>query len=190
MTQLLFKYDNGEEMAVLPYFVALWEKRSDESDRSLAIIGAALLDEQLAELLASFFVENDKNTKSLLSPNGPIGAFGVRVGLSYALGLIDTPTYRDLRLIQKIRNRFAHVSTDIDFTDNKIQGMCASLEIPQWVGDPEDVDPDSPRGKYFSGVRGILYHITTEATRIRREGRRVLPEAIFPLGQREGIEFE
>lgn len=125
-----------------------------------------------------------------MSPTGPLGAFGVRNQLAYALGLIDKPTFEDIRLVLKIRNRFAHISADIDFADEKIQGLALALEIPQWVGEVEDQDPDSPRGRFFSGVRGILWHLATESLRLKREERRQEPEPIFPLGDREGIEFE
>jgi len=177
-------------MSNTPFIVEFWEDKVKENDRSLAIIGAALIDEQLEELLASFFIEQPKTTGFLLSPTGPLGAFGVRNQLAYALGLIDRPTFRDIKLIQKIRNQFAHVAEDIDFSNNRLQGFSSTLEIPQWVGEAEDEDPDSPRGRFFSGVRGILWHLATESLRIKREGRRQEPEPIFPLGDREGIEFE
>jgi hypothetical protein len=177
-------------MPNIPHVVQFWESKSEESDRSLVIIGAALIDEEIEELLGSFFIEDRETSEALLSPTGPLGAFGVRNKLAYALGLIDTPTYKDIKLIQKIRNQFAHISADIDFSDSKIQGMTASLVIPQWVGEPEDEDPDSPRGKFYSGVRGILWHLATESLRLKREGRRQKPEPIYPLGDRDGIEFE
>jgi hypothetical protein len=175
---------------LIPEIVALWETRKSENDRSLAIVGAALIDELLADLLETFFIDNAKVCESLLSFSGPIGAFGVRNQLAYALGLIDKPTYNDIKLIQKIRNKFAHVAKNQDFSDPIIAGYALSLEIPQWVGELEDEDPESERGRFISGVRGILWHLATEKLRIEGEGRRREPEAIFPLGDREGLEFE
>lgn len=182
-------------MSKTPFVVEFWENKFEENDRSLAIVGAALIDEQLEELLTSFFIEQPKITESLLSPTGPLGAFGVRNQLAYALGLIDKPTFRDIRLIQRIRNQFAHVSADIDFLDDRLQGLVSGLEIPQWVeiqwkGEPKDENPNSPRGRFFNGVGGILWHLATESLRIKGEGRRQEPEPIFPLGDREGIEAE
>ena len=125
-----------------------------------------------------------------MSVSGPIGAFGVRNQLAYALGLIDKPTHNDIKLIQKIRNKFAHVTTNLDFSDSKIVGYASSLEIQKWIGEPEDEHPESARGRFFAGVRGILWHLSTEKLRIERKEKRIVPEAIFPLGDREGIEFE
>lgn len=183
-------------MPKTPFVVKFWESKFEENDRSLAIVGAALIDEQLEELLTSFFIDQPKITRTLLSPTGALGSFGVRNQLAYALGLIDKFTFNDIKLIQKIRNQFAHISTDIDFSDDKLQGLVSTLEIPQWVeavqwiGNPEDEDFDSSRGKFFNGVGGILWHLTAESLRIKRGGRRVEPEPIYPLGDREGVEFE
>ncbi|ELQ2337972.1 hypothetical protein QTG67_004104 [Vibrio vulnificus] len=170
-----------------PSIVEFWEQERNESDRSLAISGAAIVDQQLKELLEAFFIVAPKETRSLLSSTGALGALGVRNQVAYVLGLIDKPTYLDIKLIQKIRNIFAHSHLRIDFSESKIAGLASSLEIPQWVGEPEDEEPESPRGMYFSGVRGVLWHLVTEQARLKKEGRRSSPEAIFPLGPRSGI---
>lgn len=175
---------------MIPPIIDFWKSESDENDRSLAISGAAIIDQQLKDLLHIYFIESPKDTNSLLSPTGALGALGVRNQLSYVLGLIDEPTYKDIKLIQKIRNIFAHAHFKIDFSDPKINSLASNLEIPQWVGEPEDEKPNSPRGMYFSGVRGILWHLATEQLRLQKEGRRISPKAIYPLGERSGIEFE
>ena len=95
---------------MIPNIIHLWESRKTEGDRSLAIIGAAFIDEELADLLRAFFVEDTKVADNLLSSNGGISAFGVRNQLTYVLGLIDEPTFNDIKLIQKIRNKFAHIA--------------------------------------------------------------------------------
>ncbi|WP_070963908.1 MltR family transcriptional regulator [Vibrio sonorensis] len=172
-----------------PSIIEFWEQERNESDRSLSISGAAIIDQQLKELLESYFIVAPKETKSLFSSTGALGALGVRNQIAYVIGLIDKTTYLDIRLIQKIRNKFAHSHLRIDFSEPKVSGLASSLEIPQWVGEPGDNDPESPRGMFFSGVRGVLWHLVTEQARLKKEGRRQSPEGIFPFGGRSGIEF-
>ncbi len=174
---------------MVPSIVTFWEGERRENDRSLAVSGAAIIDQQLKDLLIEFFIDSPKETNSLLSSTGALGALGVRNQMAFVLGLIDKPTYKDIKLIQKIRNIFAHTHLRIDFNHTKTSGLATSLEIPQWVGDPDDENPDTPRGMYFSGVRGVLWHLEAEQQRLIKNQRRTSPEPIFPLGDREGIEF-
>jgi DNA-binding MltR family transcriptional regulator len=45
----------------------------------------------------------------------------------YLLGLISKDEFRDIGLIAKIRNRFAHHPGTISFEDEKVRSWCAEL---------------------------------------------------------------
>lgn len=92
----------------------------------IAIVGAAFLDRLLGEMLAKYFVDDDKESGKLLAPDGPLGPFGARITACYCLGLIGKTVTSDLRLVAKIRNRFAH-EVQIDFPDQRIKSWCEAL---------------------------------------------------------------
>jgi hypothetical protein len=111
-------------------FDAAWksmnEELSGESDRAAAIVGCALIDERLAELLDEFLVQNADGRDDLLDSenvNTPLGSFGSRIVAAYAVGLIDKPQRDALRRLKKVRNLFAH-ELGRSFTDKNIATHC------------------------------------------------------------------
>jgi len=114
-------------------FDAAWRSMNDElsgeSDRAAAIVGCALLDERLAELLEEFLVQNLDGRADLLNSedvNAPLGSFGSRIVAAYAVGLIDKPQRDALRRLKKVRNLFAH-KLGRGFTDQDIATHCVEV---------------------------------------------------------------
>jgi DNA-binding MltR family transcriptional regulator len=99
---------------------------SEPSDRAVAIVGPAFLDTLLSDILTEFMVEDEKEVKKLLQPDGPLGTYGSRVMACYCLGLVGAIVTADLRLVGKIRNRFAH-EIRANFADLKIRQWCQQL---------------------------------------------------------------
>lgn len=99
-----------------------------ETDRGCALMAAAYLDDQLAELLKSFFVDDPNIAKRLLEQAQPLGTFSARIDATYALGLISQEEHKGLHLIRKIRNEFGHVAKPLSFTDQAIAERCKHLE--------------------------------------------------------------
>ena len=83
---------------------------SEASDRAVAIIGPAFLDTLISDILIEFMVDDEREVKNLLQPDGPLGTYGSRVTACYCLGLIGPIIATDLRTIAKIRNRFAQTA--------------------------------------------------------------------------------
>jgi mannitol operon repressor len=101
-----------------------------ETDRGLPLVGAALIDEKLHKTLEFFFIDG-KSTKRLLNePNAPLGTFSAKIEACYSLGLIDKFEYQEIGLIRKIRNEFAHARHGLSFENDKIKGLCTSLQSP------------------------------------------------------------
>ena len=98
----------------------------EASDRAVAIVGPAFLDTLLSEALVEFMIENRTEVNKLLQPDGPLGTYGSRVTACYCLGLTGKIVTSDLRLVGKIRNRFAH-DIRADFSDSKISQWCRAL---------------------------------------------------------------
>src|SRR4051812_16444590 len=79
-----------------------------ESDRGLALVGAAVIDDRLRETLASFVVEGPLGARLLDGASAPLSTFSARTDACAALGLIDEFEYGEISLLRKVRNEFAH----------------------------------------------------------------------------------
>lgn len=89
---------------------------ADESDRGAALLFAAVIDNELGDLLRRSMVEH-KVSDELFDQRGPLSAFAARIDICLALGLIDEAMHKQLHLIRKVRNHFAHHPVDMTFED-------------------------------------------------------------------------
>jgi hypothetical protein len=94
-----------------------------ESDRAAAVLGAALLDDLMSELLSRSLL-NSEIAKKLLGINQSLGAFGARITAARAMGLISNDEHKDLDRVREIRNKFAHRLHGLDFETQQIRDMC------------------------------------------------------------------
>lgn len=85
----------------------LFNVLNESSDLACVLIGTSYLDETLKSILQNYFVKCN-TAKNLLSPKGAVGNFGSRCDLARCLALITKQKYKDLRVIEDIRNLFAH----------------------------------------------------------------------------------
>jgi predicted membrane chloride channel (bestrophin family) len=96
-----------------------------ETDRRAAILGAAYIDERLAEIILNY-LRDSKVTKNLLDKQ--IQSLDARTSLAFALGLINQDEYEGINQIRKIRNQFAHdFLEDLSFEDKVISSQCGNL---------------------------------------------------------------
>jgi len=123
--------NEAKRQEISDYLNDFLEEFNKETDRAAAVLAASLLDEHLRKLLAAFLIDDESETKELLEVEKPLGNFGARIRAAYCLGLISPDEYHDLKLIQRIRNQFAHRLLRISFESVQIRDRCLSLEIPQ-----------------------------------------------------------
>lgn len=131
----------------------------EASDRAVAIVGPAFLDTLVTELLVNFLVDDEKEVRRLMQPDGPLGTFGAKVAASYCLGLIGETIKSDLRLVAKVRNRFAH-DLRADFSDEHIKSWCGAL---RWHKESLMVEPPhdaSARDLFQVGVNQLVCHLS------------------------------
>ena len=67
--------------------------------------------------------------KELLGTDSPLSSFSARINASFALGLIPAAVHRDLHLIRKIRNDFAHKLSVHSFEESPFRDWCSELTI-------------------------------------------------------------
>jgi DNA-binding MltR family transcriptional regulator len=145
-----------------------------ESDRATAILGAALLDEKLRQLLEAFFVDDQEQTRLLLDNEQPIGPFGARIRLSYCLGLLPAEDQVKLVLIKDIRNRFAHQLHGLTFASLGVAAHCEKLR--GFLDYPPEVAElyDTPRKVFLSAVSSLSLALWAYVTPTQK--RRKVPK--------------
>ena len=130
-----------------------------QSDRHVAIIGAALVEDQLAEAIKGRLVQGNIQDKlggqtveqRLL--RGPLSNFSAKIDFAYALGIISRDFFGDLHQIRNIRNEFAHFAKSIGFETQNVTDRCAQLWSPanlSLFGD--DSSPHEPREQYLTAI--------------------------------------
>jgi DNA-binding MltR family transcriptional regulator len=98
-----------------------------ESDRGAAILGAALVEDGLRELLRSVIVNH--NDDDLF--NGRDALFKTlhsKTIAVHALGLCDKEYAKDIDTIRSIRNDFAHELQELKFSQSPILDKCRKLD--------------------------------------------------------------
>ena len=100
------------------------------SERASAIVSGAMLEDILGHLLLNRLVDDEGVAQDLLfNAYGPLGTFSARINMAYMLGLIGKQEQRELNLVKRIRNEFAH-ETDASFNDEAITNRCRELKLP------------------------------------------------------------
>lgn len=132
-----------------------WKALSKETDRSVAILSACILDDSLEKLIRASYVRDPK-VKELFKNDHILQSFFAKINIAYYSGLIPSIFYHDLKLICEIRNRFAHeLTADLAFTHNSITQRVAKFKLgPQNTG-----DEFHPKTKFIivvSQIAGIL----------------------------------
>ena len=129
----------------------------ETNDRAVAIVGPAFLATRLTEMLINFLVDDEKEVRRLMQPEAPLGTFGAKVSACYCLGLISETIKSDLRIIAKIRNRFAH-DLRADFSDEQIKSWCRSL---RWHRESlcEPPSDATTRDLFQVGVNQLVCHL-------------------------------
>lgn len=139
------------------------------NDRAIAIVGPSFLDTQLEHLLINFFIEDEREVRQLLKPDRPIGTFGSRTTLAFCLGLIGKIVRDDLRLVGKIRNRFAH-NLEASFDSEPIRSWCLALKWHRISILMEPPAGATPRDFFQVGVNQLIAYLNgiVSVTRLDR----------------------
>ena len=106
------------------------DELQEESDRSAVILGTAMLDKLLFQLLEKFLLPSKESKDDLLGGEGALSDFSARIKISYRLGLIDSELQRSLNFIKKLRNHFAHKPTGCSFDISPYRDWAKELEVP------------------------------------------------------------
>jgi hypothetical protein len=139
-------------------FHELFNESGTVDERAIAIVGATILDSILEHTLINFLVDDDNETKKLIGVERPVGTFGSRVTATYCLGLICKTVRDDLRIVGKIRNRFAHELTT-SFDVEPIRGWCLSLKWHEFSMMMKAPAGAMPRDIFKVGVNQLICYL-------------------------------
>ena len=154
------------------YFRQFLKEYQGESDRGAALVGAAQVDKQLADLLRSFLLPIRQTNELLEGNNAPLGTFSARITAAYCLGLITDLEHNELHLIRKVRNEFAHHTHGLTFESEKVASLCANFSDRFPPGPDHPVS--TPRHMFINGVMFVslgLWNRPHSASEIKVEKR-------------------
>lgn len=108
---------------------AVLQEFHNESDRAAAVLGGSFVECYLAKYMRSAMVEDVKD--GVFDNNGPFSTYSQRIQGAHAFGMISATTKRDLELIGKIRNHFAHHPLRSTFDTAPVTGWCNNLSTAE-----------------------------------------------------------
>lgn len=135
-----------------------------ETDRGCVLISVSFLEYQIEQLLEVYFVRDEKAVKELFK-NG-LSSFSAKINLVYLLGLIGNELYRDLNMIRKIRNEFAHSYDSLSFESDCIKNRCL-----EFSGAYEYLDRTNMREVFIRHICSIFGFIQSLSFEYKNEKR-------------------
>jgi mannitol operon repressor len=99
-----------------------------ETARGAVIISGVVIGDLLGKTLEQYLTDH-KDVKQLLhgGVSAPLGSLSSRILMAFGLRLIDEREYKNLQIIRKIRNHFAH-SLHASFDDQNVVDWCKQLD--------------------------------------------------------------
>lgn len=98
------------------------------TDSHHSIIGASELDNALELILLAKMHRLSRDIKDRIFDGcGPLSTFAAKIDIAYALKIIPQELYESLRKINKVRVKFAHSKTFLNFQDTEISAVIDSL---------------------------------------------------------------
>ena len=143
-------------------FKFLIEQFSKESDRAAVILVASILDEILETLIKSRLTPVPTAQDSLFdNATSPLSSFSSKIDMAFRIGLISGKLARDIHIIRKIRNSFAHDVYGCSFENGSVKSRVRELENSAssvWVKQRLEVERND---NILEGTRGKFLWITS-----------------------------
>lgn len=179
-------------MSIFGQAQALQEEFNGASDRAVAVVAGAFLDQLLFDMLLTFLVEdtskNKEDDNNLFRGSGPLAAFSIRIRMAFRLGLISEDEHRWLHIVRNVRNFFAHTHGVASFQLSPVRELCANFKISHQMVGPRSIylgvdggDPpipdisranaDDPRAIFQEAVFVLLDCLSARVTTAMRERR-------------------
>jgi hypothetical protein len=138
-----------------------------------------MLDEVLRSILMKRLLPPTSKDRSIVDgQNAPLATFSARIDAAYQFGLISHFLARDLHLIRKIRNEFAHHPFDRTFDTAPVLDWVCALETASDYNrrNPDvrkNVGPEGVKWDFLGIAAWILYDLDREigtVTKVQEHG--------------------
>jgi hypothetical protein len=150
-----------------------------QTDRAVAIIGAAYVDLVLRDAITAKMLPDVDLLTELFENRGPLQDFGARIQVALAFGVCGPAAHHDLRTIKDIRNAFAHSAEAMDFHHEDVARLCATLWYPKKIEFSNRPNPGTPRQQYTRAIALLtdlfLRDLMLQQRGMRREGLIMAP---------------
>lgn len=112
--------------------MALVREMQGQTDRGVAIVAMAWVEEAIRDAIFSFLKDDKKSRERLFRQSGPLAALSAKIDLARMLGMTSSLVTSDLHLLRGIRNEFAHSiladdHTSLSFETEHIKDKCLAL---------------------------------------------------------------
>ena len=176
----------SKEPAYVTRFKSLWRKEPTHenlddierelyaigSDRATVIMFAAFIENHLERLLSKKMRDlNSDDRQRLFGPDrSPLGDFGAKIIIAYALKSIGPITKDDLDLVRLLRNGFAHSRMSLTFETPEVRAVCEQFKLVTQLGAlviPADyrrlgllTDTAHPKLRFICACHDISYRLS------------------------------
>lgn len=116
--------NSEQDLSALPKeAIKRWSNSLEkESDRGVVLVTIAVLDDMLTMRLKNIFKKGNSEARERLlkSALGVLSGFSSKVDICFCLGIIPQHIYKDIRLLNKLRNKCAHEYETFKITDDVV----------------------------------------------------------------------
>ncbi len=143
----------------------------EKSDRVRAVLLGVQLDRLLQMLLKTYLVPFAGKKDPLLSGSGFAGTFSARIELGYRVGLLPPDWHHDLKIINQIRDDFAHGLAGLHLNQPKFASLCNMLKLSaDWQSHlPESKPSDiNPQTRFVAACVVLSAHLCIARTKVER----------------------
>jgi len=142
--------------------ISLLAEVHGESDRAAVILSSAAIDRRLTRLLSKLFGPEAPQSTSLFRPDDPLGSLAAKIEIAFRTGIIGTDFHRELHLIRKLRNKFAHTEELLSFDKSPIKDWADELCILAAVRNHHDLNHPkenfTPRDRFLFSIVNLLIY--------------------------------
>lgn len=115
-----------------------------DSDRAVAVIVGAMIENRLERALRARMPHNDSKTlERIFRPSGPLGTFSSKIDLAFLSGLLSKVAFEDMKNFKEIRNSFAHKLNIKNFNSQAIKDRASRLQLIDDYVAEADFGPDT-----------------------------------------------
>jgi hypothetical protein len=124
---------------------AFFDSLDAESDRGVALCARAFFENLMGGFLSAYFVDHPASSE-LLQSNTGLRSFASRLNCCRALRIVDNDQYKQLKIVSKVGNEFAH-DLMANFDSPRIKEIAKILHTSVFEREPASDDRAPEKGR-------------------------------------------